>query len=89
MMTLVSAVVRRLQSSSIKRVLVKQSPYLDAFHGHCPVHLTVESGVTDNMIKASCATRLGVTVTESTQSAFKVDGSSLLKVVGETRTHFQ
>ncbi len=76
-------------SSGVKRVLIKQSPYLDAFHGHCPVRLTIDSGATGNMIKASCATRLGITVTGSTQSAFQVDGSSLLEVVGETRTRFQ
>lgn len=53
------------------------------------MRLTVDSGATGNMMKASCATRLGVTVTASAQSAFQADGSSLLKAVGETRTRFQ
>jgi len=39
-------------------------------------------------MKASCATRLGVTITSSSQSAHQADGSSLLHVIGETRTAF-
>ncbi|KAL2088290.1 hypothetical protein ACEWY4_015189 [Coilia grayii] len=42
-----------------------------------------------NMMRSSCATRLGVTITGSTQSAHQADGSSPLKVLGETRTYFQ
>lgn len=57
---------------------------LVVYNVHCPGRLTVDSGATGNMMKASCATRLGVTVTASAQSAFQADGSSLLKVVGET-----
>ena len=55
-------------SSGVKCVLIKQCPY---------VILTVGSGATGNMMKASCATRLGVTVTGSTQSVFQADGSSI------------
>ncbi|KAJ8400994.1 hypothetical protein AAFF_G00389510 [Aldrovandia affinis] len=76
-------------ASAVQRVLIKQSPYLDAFHEHLPVRLTIDSGATGNMMKASCATQLGVTITGSTQSAHQADGSSLLKVLGEIRTHFQ
>ncbi|KAL2076333.1 hypothetical protein ACEWY4_028085 [Coilia grayii] len=75
--------------SIIQRVLIKQSPYLDAFHDHLPVRLTIDSGATGNMMRSSCATRLGVTITGSTQSAHQADGSSPLKVLGETRTYFQ
>ncbi|KAJ8366630.1 hypothetical protein AAFF_G00348290 [Aldrovandia affinis] len=76
-------------ASAVQRVLIKQSPYLYAFHEHLPVRLTIDSGATGNMMKASCATQLGVTITGSTQSAHQADGSSLLKVLGEIRTHFQ
>lgn len=75
--------------SLVQRVLIKQSPYLDAFHNHLPVRLTIDSGATGNMMRASCATRLGITVTSSTQSAHQADGSSPLRVMGETRTYFQ
>lgn len=40
------------------------------------------------MIKASCATRLGIKVTTSSRSAHQADGSSLLHVIGDTRTSF-
>lgn len=73
----------------VQCVLVKQSPYLDAFHDHLPVRLTIDSGATGNMVRASCATRLGITITSSTQSAHQADGSSPLKVLGEIRTYFQ
>lgn len=75
--------------SLVQRVLIKQSPYLDAFHNHLPVRLTIDSGATGNMMRASCATRLGVTITSSTQSAHQADGSSPLRVMGEVRTCFQ
>lgn len=74
--------------SLMQHVLIRQSPYLDVFHGHTPIRLTIDSGATGNMLKASCATRLGVRVTSSTQSAYQADGSSPLGVVRETRTHF-
>ncbi|KAJ8355268.1 hypothetical protein AAFF_G00077380 [Aldrovandia affinis] len=41
-------------ASAVQRVLIKQSPYLDAFHEHLPVRLTIDSGATGNMMKASC-----------------------------------
>lgn len=40
-------------------------------------------------MRASCATRLGITITNSTQSAHQADGSSPLKVLGEIHTYFQ
>ena len=76
-------------ASVVQRVVIKASPYLDTFHGHLAVRLTIDSGATGNMMKASCATRLGVTVTKTTQLAHQADGSSPLKVVGEVRTCFQ
>ncbi|KAL0153092.1 hypothetical protein M9458_051586, partial [Cirrhinus mrigala] len=74
---------------AVQRVHIMQSPCLEAFHGHVPVRLTIDSGATGNMIRAACATKLGLRVSSSTQSAHQADGSSPLKVVGETHTHFQ
>lgn len=76
-------------SHTVQRVHITPSPYLDAFHEHIPVQLTMDSGATGNMMKASVAAQLGVKVTRTTQTAHQADGKSLLKVVGETRTSFQ
>ena len=66
------------------RIQVRQSPYVDTFHNHHHVRITIDSGATGNMIRASTAERLGVKVSKSTQSAHQADGLSPLKVVGET-----
>ncbi|RXN12438.1 Retrovirus-related Pol poly from transposon opus [Labeo rohita] len=39
----------------VQRVHIMQSPCLEAFHGHVPVRLTIDSGATGNMIRAACA----------------------------------
>jgi hypothetical protein len=70
------------------RVQVRQSPYIDAFHGHRPIRITIDSGATGNMIRASTARDLHATVTKSSQSAHQADGSSPLFVTGETRITF-
>ena len=35
------------------RIEVRQSPYLDPFYRHNPVHITIDSGATGNMIHLS------------------------------------
>ena len=67
------------------RIQVRQSPYIDAFYKHHPIRVTIDSGATGNMIRASTAERLGVKVSSSSQSAHQADGASPLIVVGETR----
>jgi hypothetical protein len=66
-------------------VQVSQSPYLDLFHGHDTLRITIDSGATGNMIRASAATRLGVKIMPSSQSARQADGSSTLDILGETQ----
>jgi hypothetical protein len=68
----------------VNHVSVRQSPYMNIFHGHQVVRITVDSGDTGNMIRSSTATRL-VTISKSSQSAHQADGSSPLHTVGETR----
>lgn len=70
---------------STLRVQVRQSPYMDIFYGHHTARVTIDSGATGNMIRLSTATALGVDIQTSSQSAHQADGSSPLKVVGETR----
>ncbi|KAK3105126.1 hypothetical protein FSP39_017698 [Pinctada imbricata] len=76
------------QSMSSYRVSIRQSPYLDLFVGHIPVRLTIDSGATGNMIRESTARYLDATVKNTSQSAHQADGSSPLKVIGETRLTF-
>ncbi|CAG2246128.1 unnamed protein product [Mytilus edulis] len=70
------------------RVQIQQSPYIDAYYGHNPTRLTIDSGATGNMIRASAATKLNAKITSSSKSAHQADGSSPLTVVGETRLTF-
>ena len=70
------------------RIQTRLSPYMDSFYPHHPLRITLDSGATGNMIRHSIVTRLGCQVTPSSQSAHQADGSSPLKVVGETRPSF-
>ena len=67
------------------RVQVRQSPYLDTFCGHHAVRITIDSGATGNMIRASTALMLGAQVNKTSQSAHQADGSSPLQFIGETQ----
>ena len=73
---------------AVLRVQTRQSPYIDAFHAHHPVRITLDSGATGNMIRHSLVTRLGGQLNPSSQSAHQADGCSPLKVVGETPLSF-
>lgn len=53
-----------------------QSPDMDTFHARHPVHITLDSGTTSNMIHQSVTSCLGCHVTPSSQSAHQADGSS-------------
>ena len=75
-------------SSLALRVQVRQSPYFDAFCGHQVVRITVDSGATGNMIRASTVQSLHGVIKPSSQSAHQADGSSPLDVVGETTLSF-
>ena len=69
-------------------VQTRQSPYMDVFHAHGVVRVTIDSGATGNMIRHSTAKHLGCPIISSAQSVQQADGSSQLHVVGETRTTF-
>ena len=70
------------------KVTVRQSPHLDVFCGHEHVCLTIDTGATGNMIRASTVHRLRGKIDPTSQSAHQADGSSPLRVVGETRFCF-
>ena len=71
--------------STSRRVQVKQSPYFNVFYQHHAIQVTIDSGATTNMIKASAAKHVGAKITKSSQVALQADGLSPLIVVGETR----
>ena len=73
---------------SALRIQVPQSSYLDTFYRHSPVHITIDSEATGNMIRLSTVQKLKVDICKSTQSAHQADGSSPLKVIGETKLSF-
>ncbi|KAK3100645.1 hypothetical protein FSP39_023014 [Pinctada imbricata] len=73
---------------SLTKSLSTYSPYLDVFYGHDHVRLTIDTGATGNIIKASTAHRLNAKIDPSSQSAHQADGSSQLHVIGETRFIF-
>ena len=75
-------------STHVFRIQTRQSPYLDMFHAHHPVRITIDSGATGNMIRHTVVQRLGCRVTPSSQSVHQADGSSPLHVVGETHLSF-
>ena len=70
--------------TAAQRIDVRQSPYLDTFHNHHAVRVTIDSGATGNMIRHDTALRLGCKIKHSSQSAHQADGSSPLTIVGET-----
>ena len=70
------------------RVQTWQSPYMDVFHGHHVIRVTIDSGATGNMIRHFTVKRFGSQILSSTQSVHQANGSSQLKVVGETRIFF-
>ena len=59
------------------RVQTRQSPYMDVFHSHRVVRITIDS-----------EKHLRCAIISSAQSVHQADGSSQLQVVGETQTTF-
>ena len=72
-------------SSTIQRVKVGQSPFINAYHHHVPVTVILDSGAETNMIRESVAMKLNAKLSKSNQHALQADGQSPLHVKGETR----
>ena len=53
------------------RVQTRQSPYMDVFHGHRVVRITIDSGATGNMIRHSTAKHLGCPIISSALLSFR------------------
>ena len=70
------------------RVSVRQSPYLDVHSHNTHFRLTIDTGATGNMIRTSTVVNLKGKISPTKQSAHQADGSSPLKVIGETKLSF-
>ena len=67
-----------------RRVSTKQSPHFNAFYGHHPLKLTLDTGAETSMIKASVARSIDAPIVKTSQQALQADGVTPLVVVGET-----
>ena len=74
----------QLHATTMRRVQVKQSPFLTAFHNHHALKITLDSGAETNMIRETVALAVGAQIKPSSQLAFQADGLSPLTVKGET-----
>ena len=70
------------------RIQVRQFPYLDTFYHHNQVRTTIDSGAIGNMIRLSTVQKLKAEICKRAQFAHQADGSSPLKVIGETKLSF-
>jgi len=70
-------------STTVRRIPVSISPYIDVFYFHVPLRITLDSGATGNFISFDAAKRINVLIRKHTQSANQADGHSQLKIVGE------
>ena len=64
-------------------VSIIQSPVLNTFYHEHPVQLTLDTGATSNMVRASAAKLYGLPVTPASQMARQADGVTPMDVVGE------
>ena len=68
----------------VGRVNVRPSPQFKTFYGHCPLTITLDTGAETNLIRESVVTSMRCPISPSTQVAYQADGSTPLKVKGET-----
>ena len=69
-----------------KLVNINKSPELYVFHGAYPLRLTLDSGAESNMISSTAARYIKAKVVPSWHKAVQADGSTPLRVAGETHT---
>ena len=78
-------VVRPVQSGepAVLRVSIVQSPVLNTFYHEHPVQLTLDTGATSNMVRASSAQLYGFPITPASQMARQAAGVTPMDVIGE------
>ena len=65
------------------RVSIVQSPVLNTFYHEHPVQLTLDTGATSNMVRASSAKLYGFPITPASQMARQTYGVTPMDVIGE------
>ena len=73
----------RADEPSALRVSIVQSPVLNTFYHEHPVQLTLDTGATSNMVRASSAKMYGFPITPASQMARQADGITPMDVIGE------
>ena len=78
---------RRAVSDNVKeqvrKVDVMKSPVLYAKYGEHTIPLTLDSGAEADLMKLSCAKKIGIKVHPTKATASQADGQSNLKIIGE------
>ena len=77
-----------LDTQPARRVKVVQSPYLYVHYKHHSIRLTIDTGATTNMIRASFAKHIGIPIKPADQMAHQADGITPLDVIGEVHVQF-
>ena len=72
-----------LDTPTIRRVNVVQSPVLNTFYRQHPFRLTLDTGATTNMVRDSFAQAISIPIKPASQMARQADGITPLDVVGE------
>ena len=71
------------QEPAALRVSIVQSPVLNTFYHEHPLQLTLDTGATSNMVRASSAKLYGFPITPASQMARQADGVTPMDVIGE------
>ena len=71
------------EESAALRVSIVQSPVLNTFYHEHPLQLTLDTGATSNMVRASSAKLYGFPITPASQMARQADGVTPMDVIGE------
>ena len=73
----------RADEPSALRVSIVQSPVLNTFYHEHPVQLTLDTGTTSNMVRASSPKMYGFPITPASQMARQADRITPMDVIGE------
>ena len=73
----------RSDEPSALRISIVQSPVLNTFSHEHPLQLTLDTGATSNMVRASSAKMYGFPITPASQMARQADGITPMDVISE------
>ena len=78
-----------LPAPRIRKVTVKNAPYLHVKFNNQPVKLILDSGAMSNVMKLDFAKKIGATIYKTTSGATQADGITNLDVAGEVHLIFK